>query len=117
VIGQVNYELEGPFQNAANDANNLLAFHQDQVISLPEQAKVVGSTDSCQYAALQYGNQALSIQPHPEFSDALVTDLLDERGHLFPAESVAQARQSLGSNLDNPSIAKALREFILQALA
>ncbi len=115
-IGQTDYTLEGPFKDLNQDSANLLAFHQDQVIDLPKDAQVVGSASHCKYAALQYGNQALSIQPHPEFDDVLVTDLLDERGHLFPSDNVTRARQSLGDKLDNPSVALVLRNFILQAL-
>ena len=115
-IGQVDYTLEGPFKNVAQDKATLLAFHQDQIVELPENAKVVGQTTHCQYAAIQYGDHALSIQPHPEFDDAIVSQLLTERGHLLPPEAVAKARDSLGSKLHNPTVAGALRDFILQAL-
>lgn len=115
-IGQVNYALEGPFKNAVPNETTLLAFHQDQVVELPETATVVGQTTHCQYAAIQYGNHALSIQPHPEFDDSLVGELLTERGHLLPPESVDKARRSLGNELHNPSVGGALRDFILQGL-
>ena len=115
-MGQVKYELEGPFENVVQDNANLLAFHQDQVVELPETAKVVGRTANCQYAAIQYGSHALSIQPHPEFDDTLVTGLLDERGHLLPSESVGKARTSLGSELHNSSVAEVLRNFVLKGL-
>ena len=116
-IGQVDYKLEGPFKDAVKDDATLLAFHQDQVVELPDNATVVGRTNHCEYAAIQYGNHALSIQPHPEFDDSLVSYLLDERGHLLPAESVDKARDSLGNELHNPNIANALRDFIIQGLA
>ena len=115
-IGQVSYSLEGPFKNVVQDETNLLAFHQDQVVELPETAKVVGRTANCRYAAIQYGSHALSIQPHPEFDDTLVTGLLDERGHLLPSESVGKARTSLGSELHNSSVAEVLRNFVLKGL-
>ncbi len=116
-MGQVNYELNGPFNNAINGKANLLAFHQDQVVELPEDATVIGSAEHCQYAALQYGQTAISIQPHPEFEDNLVTDLLIERGHLFPKANVNNAQASLGNDLHNADVASVLRNFILQGLA
>lgn len=116
-MGQMNYELEGPFNNAIDGQANLLAFHQDQVVELPKDATVIGKSEHCEYAALQYGQTAISIQPHPEFNDELVNDILVERGHLFPKEDVDNAYQSLGDELHNPNVAKVLRNFILQGLA
>lgn len=116
-MGQVNYTLDGPFEGVVHTRANLLAFHQDQVTELPPGATVVGRTDHCRYAAIRYGQQALSIQPHPEFNDAFVEDLLAERGHLFPIDKVTQARASLGKPLDNASVSAVLRDFILQGLA
>jgi len=115
-MGQTNYELNGPFKNAVDGEVNLLAFHKDQVVELPQDATVIGSTDHCQYAALQYGQTAISIQPHPEFNDALVNDILVERGHLFPEDHVAKAHASLGNDLHNAKIATVLRDFIVQGL-
>lgn len=115
-MGQVEYALEGPFKDVARNDATLLAFHQDQVVEMPDNGKVVGQTAHCQYAAIQYGNHALSIQPHPEFDDEFVGELLTERGHLFPPESVEKARSSLGDELHNPTVAGALRDFILQGL-
>lgn len=116
-MGQVNYSLDGPFEGTVATGANLLAFHQDQVTELPPGATVVGRTDHCRYAAIQYGQQALTIQSHPEFNDAFVEDLLAERGHLFPSHNVSQARASLGKPLDNTSVSAVLRDFILQGLA
>lgn len=116
-MGQMQYQLSGPFEQRVPDSTTLLAFHQDQVTELPQGATVVGTTPHCQYAALQYGQRALSIQPHPEFDDAFVSALLDERGHLFPSHNVATARSSLGPPLDNASVSSVLRDFILQGLA
>lgn len=115
-IGQRHYSLKGPFAESSANQANLIAFHQDQVVEVPPNATVIGETEHCQYAALQYGNRAISIQPHPEFDDVFVTALLDERQHLFPREKVTDARSSLGNDLDNPDVGSVLRKFILQGL-
>jgi len=116
-MGQYQYELSGPYAGVSDKETQLLAFHQDQITQLPPEGKVVGQTEHCQYAAVQYQNHALSLQPHPEFTDALVENLLQERGHLFPAHNVSSARESLGGTLENESTGTAIRQFILQALA
>ena len=72
----------------------LLYMHQDQVVSLPEGATVLGRTDHCPIAMLQVGPM-LGIQAHPEFSAAYVDALLDARAERIGHELTAQAKASL----------------------
>lgn len=55
------------------------AWHQDQVVALPEGADVIAGNDFCEYAALSYGDRILTMQPHPEFTDEFVEGMLRER--------------------------------------
>lgn len=73
-IGMERYEttLGGTAQTIA-----MPAFHQDQVIVQPPDSEVVARTDACAYAALRYTNApVLSVQFHPEFSQAYLADLI-----------------------------------------
>lgn len=65
-LGRTEYRLEGLGEVALN------AWHQDQVTALPPGARVVGETGACRVAALAYGEHAWTIQPHPEFTPALI---------------------------------------------
>ena len=87
----------------------LNAWHQDQVLALPDSAHVLGSSDHCQYAAIGYGDHAVSLQPHPEFENDYVELLLHERGKVLPAEVREAAKASLGQKLNNQPIADWLR--------
>lgn len=82
------------------------AVHQDQVTELPPTATPVASSDFCEYAALVYGNldhpDAISVQPHPEFSAAFVDDLIDVRlKDIVPSDIQKNARQTLGQPVSN----------------
>jgi GMP synthase (glutamine-hydrolysing) len=55
----------------------LMAWHQDQVVAIPQGVQVIARTDSCKYAALLYGDRAFTMQPHPEF-DAETVEILTE---------------------------------------
>lgn len=88
--GRVEYNLEGH-----EDPVPLYAWHQDQVISLPDDARVVGSTPFCEYAALAYGEKAYSIQPHPEFTADFFKDLYAGRGGNLTKEGRTQAEASI----------------------
>lgn len=90
-VGQVDYTL--------NDGSNLPlhAWHQDQVVEKPPQARNLGSTDFCEHAVLAYGDKILTMQPHPEFSEEYMRGLIDKRGKgVVPDDQLEQAIQALG---------------------
>jgi len=90
----------------------LNAWHQDQVVELPVDAKVIGSSDTCVNAALSYRANTVSLQPHPEFESDYVRLLLTERGDVLPKDRRAHAEQSLNRDLTNQQIAKWLRKVL-----
>ena len=57
----------------------LNAWHQDQVVEAPDGAVAVAQSDFCANAVLAYGRRAWTIQPHPEFSDAVIGALVENR--------------------------------------
>ena len=57
----------------------LLISHQDQVTRLPENARVIASSDFCPYAAYAIGDQVLCFQGHPEFVHDYSRELLELR--------------------------------------
>ena len=63
----------------------LNAIHQDQVVELPAGVEVIARSAFCPYAMLAYGDTAMSIQAHPEFSIPYEKALLDVmRGDSVP---------------------------------
>lgn len=72
----------------------LLYMHQDQVVALPDGARILGRAEHCPVAALQVGSM-LGIQAHPEFSTAYVDALLDARVDRIGPEVTARAKRSL----------------------
>jgi len=90
----------------------LNAWHQDQVVELPPDARVIGSSDTCANAALIYNQNTVSLQPHPEFENAYVKLLLTERGHVLPNDRRRHAEQSLHQALTNKRIAQWLTQIL-----
>lgn len=90
----------------------LNAWHQDQVVELPPDARVIGSSDSCANAALIYNEITVSLQPHPEFENTYLKLLLAERGHILPTDQRQRAEQSLNQVLTNQHIAQWLKQIL-----
>jgi GMP synthase-like glutamine amidotransferase len=89
----------------------MIAWHQDQVTKRPEMATVVGSSDFCANAILAYGDQALTIQPHPEFTADFMADLLEARGKILPQQVQAGAIAAKDEPLTSVSFADTVEAF------
>ncbi|WP_102225021.1 type 1 glutamine amidotransferase [Acidimangrovimonas sediminis] len=110
-IGPQDYDFEGR-------KVTLNAWHQDQVTSLPEGARRVGSSPFCQNAALAYGDTIWTVQAHPEFKDEFVQGLIDTRGKgSVPEAQLAAAQERLGTPLSDLTVAAEIAAFFTQARA
>lgn len=97
----------------------LQAVHQDQVTAPPDDATTVMSGEGCPHAALVYGDPerpyAITIQPHPEFSDPFMRELVEiRRGTAFPVDQSDAALAALGSPTDRDWAANWFLTFLRQ---
>jgi GMP synthase (glutamine-hydrolysing) len=105
-VGVESYTLDGHAE-----AIQLIAWHQDQVIEPPAGASVVGTSAFCRYAALAYGDQAYTIQPHPEFEAGFVGGLIESRSGILPQDIADKAIASLSGETSSQKIALQIAEF------
>ncbi len=111
--------IAGPAQYQRSDLGReqeILAWHQDQVIEKPEIANVIGSATNCEFAILRYGNHILSYQAHPEFTPEFVKDLQDARKGLLP-ENMEKNVASACEVVDRPYLAEEIKDHFLKAAA
>jgi GMP synthase-like glutamine amidotransferase len=110
-VGATDYDFEG--RNV-----RMNAWHRDQVTQLPPRAKVIGRNDFCPYAALLYGDSALTVQAHPEFLPEFVDGLMQTRGKgVVPDDLMAAATDRLGLTLDSTTMADQIAAFFKQRRA
>ncbi|MCQ0970614.1 type 1 glutamine amidotransferase [Paracoccus sp. TK19116] len=96
----------------------LNAWHQDQVVSLPEGAEVAGRNAFCENAALIYGDRAYTVQAHPEFDDAFIQGLIDHRAKgKVPQDLLDRAEARMGQATGASLIADRIEAFFLQPRA
>ena len=74
---------------------NLLVSHQDQVVEMPKDMELLGGSEFCPIYFCQVGNNALTIQGHPEFSRDYSRAIMDYRRDVIPAPDVEAGIESL----------------------
>ena len=95
-----------------DDEVALNAWHQDQVVALPAGAKTIASNDFCENAAVVYGRQAFTVQPHPEFGDQMIAGLAKLRGPgVVPDPLLAVAQSNIGKPNANQQLAAMVAQF------
>ncbi|MBC9247131.1 type 1 glutamine amidotransferase [Paracoccus sp. 11-3] len=108
-VGTQDYDFEG-------EKLRLNAWHQDQVVDLPDDAEVIGRNTFCENAALVYNDRALTIQAHPEFDDSFVQGLMDTRAKgVVPDELLTRAAGRMGEAKASARIADRIEAFFKQA--
>ena len=88
------------------------AFHQEQIVSLPENSMVLGHTNYCENFFIQFDARMLGIQGHPEFETEYVSALLDERLAVLSPETILEAERSLALTTDSVLIRQWIYEFL-----
>ena len=107
-VGPTEYQMNG-------DTVMLNAWHQDQVVVRPDDARVIAFTPDCENAMLVYGDTALTIQPHPEISNEFVKGLVDGRGRgRVPDALLDQALERLSEPIAQGAIAAKMADFFKQ---
>ncbi|MCE8537174.1 type 1 glutamine amidotransferase [Ruegeria pomeroyi] len=110
-VGPTEYDMGGE-QVTVN------AWHQDQVVALPDGAEVLASNDFCRNAMVAYGDTIWTIQAHPEYDNEFIGGLIRTRGRgVVPDPVLDDATGRLDSPLDSPAIGKRMAEFYKKARA
>src|SRR5580704_15330278 len=98
----------------AAQAFSLSASHQDQVLQLPPNAKVLAGSDFCPNGMLDYGDgMSISCQLHPEFAPDYSIALIEGRkGQRFPEAQAEAAVESLHHPDDHVRFAEWVARFL-----
>lgn len=110
-VGTQNYS----FKDKEVKDSHVYLFHQDQVLSKPISANVIGGSEFCPMGILEYEFPALSVQFHPEFTQDFMCDLLEKKKALLGEEAQQnQFKNSLQQSVDNTVFSKWVADFFNQ---
>ncbi len=105
-VGATEYQIDGA-------PLTLNAWHQDQVVTVPPGAEVVGRAEGCEIAALRYGDRIFTVQPHPEFGATMMDRLIEHRAIGVVPDPLRNHARGL---LDTPTDSAAMAETIAAVL-
>jgi GMP synthase-like glutamine amidotransferase len=103
-----------PWMDANPKNCDLIYFHRDQVMSLPDGAKLLMGDAFCPYAAFSMGDKLFALQGHPEFTRPFALGLLKLRYDMIGREIVEPARKSLQGHHDSDRVGKWIVDFFLK---
>jgi GMP synthase-like glutamine amidotransferase len=112
-VGRRTYDFDGLGEIALN------AWHQDQVVELPPDARVVARNDFTEAAALRYGDTVFTLQPHPELSPEMIRIYVDVRKDMptYPRPMMEQAAADCALPTDAARIAAEIAAHFRAAVA
>lgn len=94
------------------DDFSLLVSHQDQVVKLPDSAKLIAANCFCQNASFMISDHVLTFQGHPEFSSNYLKYIMNKRRALIGEHEYKKAMNSLSETVDNIKVARWIVSFI-----
>lgn len=112
--GRMTYDWHAPeFPQAQGRQHvSLLASHQDQVLELPEGARLLASSDFCPVAAFAVDDHVFCVQAHPEFVEDYSAFILHTRRALLGDVIYNNAIESLAGGHDGADVARMMVAFI-----
>ena len=102
-----------PAWHDQGDVNlNILVSHQDQVVTAPQNADVLASSEFCENAVCQIGDHILTFQGHPEFVPDYSREIMTFRRKLIGEEVYAAGLASLSGNHEGERVAQWILNFL-----
>ncbi|WP_374273963.1 type 1 glutamine amidotransferase [Brevundimonas sp.] len=113
-VGLHRYDIVAtePWMVPSADHIAIPVSHQDQVVDPGPEARVIARSDFTPFGGLAWGEDAISLQCHPEFEPAYAAALVEARRGRIPDAVVDTALASLTQPDDRALVGGWLRRFL-----
>lgn len=110
-----HYEHFAPWMEPRQETVRLYAAHQEQVVSLPDGAELLGGDDHCPIGSYRIGDTVFATEYHPEMTPDFVAGLTDYLDGKLPDPVIARARNCLSEEAEGPFFARWIVNFLDQS--
>jgi GMP synthase-like glutamine amidotransferase len=111
-IKETLLEQNRPWMNsAAKNPINLIVSHQDQVVKLPESAKILAGNVHCPVSMFIVDEHTLGIQAHPEFTRAYSRASIERRSNVVDSKIIKESLESLSLPTDENLVIHWIENF------
>ena len=117
-LGLATFKINAhkPWMTEAPERSSLYFVHQDQVMQLPPEAELLGSSEFCPNLFYTIDNQVFGIQGHPEFTPKIMQKMMHGREEKVGLETHKRAMDSIASGTpDNRLFAEWTVDFLRAA--
>ena len=97
---------------ADSEGFSLLVSHQDQVLTHPQGATILASSDFCPVAAYTVDEHIICFQGHPEFVEGYSEYIINKRKAALTEEKYQEYSSSLQHGHDGVKVAKLICDFV-----
>ncbi|WP_122465516.1 type 1 glutamine amidotransferase [Brevundimonas lutea] len=113
-VGLHRYDIVAtePWMVPSADHIAIPVSHQDQVVDPGPEARIIARSDFTPFGGLAWGEDAISLQCHPEFQPAYAAALVEARRGRIPDAVVDTALASLTQPDDRALVGGWLRRFL-----
>ena len=112
-IKETRVKVAQPWMVPPVDAFRILHMNGDQILTLPERLRVLGSTDGVPVSVIAVGDHFIGFQGHPEFDPAYSAVLMEaRRGVLIPEDVVDLGLSSLAVGPDTRLLSDWITSFM-----
>ncbi|RSB47507.1 MULTISPECIES: type 1 glutamine amidotransferase [Brevundimonas] len=113
-VGLHAYEVTGDevWMQPPAVALSIPASHQDQVVALADDARVIAASPFTPHAGLAWGDDAISFQCHPEFEPDFAAALTEGRRGRIAEHVVDEAQASLQQPNDRAILSAWIRNYL-----
>ena len=111
-VHRMDVVIGRPWMDPRADAISLIMSHRDQVTELPPAARLLGSSDHCANAMVEFAPRCVGIQGHPEFPADYVRALYGSR-----REAIGDRTDRALASLDDPTDDAKVGDWILRFLS
>jgi len=109
----VNRVVSNPeWMSEKRAALNLPVSHQDQIITVPEDAQIIAESDFCPFFMVQWNDHFLSTQGHPEWNREYSEIILARSKGTIPNQLFQSALSSLHIKSDNTLFKRWIMDFV-----